>query len=182
MRVGTHAISGTSQRRLWTRLREHKGRTGGTHPGGGDHRGSVFRWHVGWALLNQGAYSGEIRQTWGERELGTGSRRDRVKDAEYLLERDVSDFIGNMPFLWVEVPDDPGPRSDRKVLETNCIALLSNRNRPTLDPCSPGWLGRASEEPKVRESGLWLHNHVDDDYDLAFLSVLAQYVVKMRRA
>src|SRR5690606_41344613 len=43
VRVGTHAVSTGSRTTLWQRLAAHRGRTGGRHPGGGNHRGSIFR-------------------------------------------------------------------------------------------------------------------------------------------
>lgn len=42
------------------------------------------------------------------------------------MERRVSDYLRQLPFLWVDVPDEPGPESDRAYLERNAIALLSN--------------------------------------------------------
>lgn len=43
VRVGTHALTATSQATLWGRLRQHRGHLAGLHPGGGNHRASVFR-------------------------------------------------------------------------------------------------------------------------------------------
>lgn len=51
VRVGTHALKAGSRSALWRRLSQHKGRTGGSFPGGGNHRGSVFRLHVGGPCL-----------------------------------------------------------------------------------------------------------------------------------
>lgn len=175
VRVGTHAVSAGSGTTLWQRLSQHKGSSRGANPGGGNHRGSIFRLHVGSALLNSRSYPEQIRRTWGK---GASADR-RVVEAEYPLERDVSSFIGNMPFLWVEVSDPPGPESHRKLIEANAVALLSNRARVSLDPPSPGWLGRHAERPAVRESGLWNVNHVDGAYDPAFLDVLVRYVRQM---
>jgi hypothetical protein len=42
------------------------------------------------------------------------------------LELDVSTYIGAMPFLWIDVDDEPSPRSLRAYIERNSIALLSN--------------------------------------------------------
>jgi hypothetical protein len=49
VRVGTHAVSAGSRTRLWQRLRAHRG----NRDGRGNHRGSVFRRHVGEALLRR---------------------------------------------------------------------------------------------------------------------------------
>lgn len=110
--------------------------------------------------------------TWAPRCLTTGA-------IEYPLERDVSRLIGNMPFLWVEVPDAPGVDSDRRLIERNAVALLSNRSRPVIDPPSSEWLGRRADRPAVRESGLWNVNGVDDEHDPAFLEVFERYVLRM---
>src|SRR5688572_8529664 len=61
VRVGTHAIRTGSKSTLWNRLRQHRG----TDKGTGNHRGSIFRLHVGNALL---AKSGNILPTWGQKE------------------------------------------------------------------------------------------------------------------
>jgi hypothetical protein len=50
VRVGTHALTEQSRTTLWARLRQHRGTLAGQNPGGGDHRGSIFRMHVGTAL------------------------------------------------------------------------------------------------------------------------------------
>src|ERR1043166_7895880 len=47
VRVGTHAVSAGSKSTLRGRLKQHLG----TRSGGGNHRGSIFRLHVGAALL-----------------------------------------------------------------------------------------------------------------------------------
>lgn len=81
-------------------------------------------------------------------------------------------MIGAMPFLWLEVPDEPGPESLRAYFERNAIALLSNFGKPRLDPPSPTWLGGWSDRERVRESGLWNSNHVDEQYQPEFLEEL----------
>lgn len=55
VRVGTHAVSRPPKTTLWQRLALHKG-----NPAGGSHRGSVFRRHVGCALLARGGFPAEI--------------------------------------------------------------------------------------------------------------------------
>lgn len=74
-----------------------------------------------------------------------------------------------MRLLWVVVDDAPGRESLRGFLERNAIVLLGNYGRHPLDPPSEEWLGRASDREKVSESGRWNQNHVDEDYDPAFL-------------
>ena len=77
-----------------------------------------------------------------------------------------------MPVLWLCVDDPPGPDSRRAILERNTIALLSNYAETGRDSPSPGWLGRHSDRERVRRSGLWNSDHVDERYDRKFLDVL----------
>jgi hypothetical protein len=92
---------------------------------------------------------------------------------ESEIEHAVSAYIGAMPFLFVAAEDDPGPNSARGVIERNAIALLSNYQRPSIDPHSKTWLGLSSGRERVRESGLWNNRHVDETPDEAFLDILS---------
>ena len=47
-RVGTHGVSMGSKSTLWNRIKTHKGK----HDLGGNHRGSIFRLHIGNAIIN----------------------------------------------------------------------------------------------------------------------------------
>lgn len=84
-----------------------------------------------------------------------------------------------MPFLWLSVDDAPGPDSRRGYVERNSIALLSNFIGEPIDPPSPNWLGRCCNRERVRRSGLWNSNHVDESCDPAFLDVLSALINKM---
>ncbi len=170
-RIGTHAVSANAKSTLWRRLKAHKGRDGGKHEGGGNHRGSIFRLHVGTAIINREGLSFD---SWG---IGSSGGAD-LRDKEHPLEIRVSETIRSMPFLWLEADDDLGPNSIRKYIERNSIALLSNFNRESIDPPSPGWLGQYCSNEKVRKSGLWNVDHVDEGYDTAFLEVLSRLVEK----
>lgn len=173
VRVGTHALTSRSRTTLWNRLMQHRGTVGGTLAGGGNHRGSVFRLHVGAALLNRdGNHADGTRDTWAR-----GSNASRaVRLAEHGHEVAVSGCIGRMPMLWLAVPDPPGPDSDRGRIEANAIALLSSVHQLRIDTPSSSWLGRWSNREAIRQSGLWNVNHVGQDYDPAFLDVLSTYV------
>lgn len=167
VRVGTHAVSIGSKSTLWGRLRTHLG----TRAGGGNHRGSIFRLHVGAALL---ARDGALLPTWGVGSSAPPAVRNdaSIRAAEALLERKVSSFIGAMTVLWIDVPDEPSPNSVRASIERNAIALLSNRFKP-VEPASAGWLGRSSPRNEIRRSNLWNLNYVDHAYDARFLEELA---------
>jgi hypothetical protein len=177
VRVGTHALSRSSRSTLWKRLARHRGTVSGSQAGGGNHRGSIFRHHVGTALLARDGYPEEVRRAWAS------ARADRrIKDIEYRLERAVSEHIRRMPFLWLAVLDAPGRDSRRGYLEANAIGLLSNCGRQPIDPPSADWLGRWAESPSVGESGLWNVNQVDQGYDPAFLDLLERYILGLEHA
>lgn len=160
VRVGTHAVSVGSKSSLWGRLRSHRG----SHRGEGNHRGSVFRLHVGAALL---AAEGRRLPTWG---LGSAASSG-VRGAEAAHERHVSRHIGAMSILWIDIPDEPGPESARAVIEKNGISLISNRFDP-VDTPSEHWLGHHSLRAEIRRSGLWNLNHASQFYDPSFLSLM----------
>ena len=84
----------------------------------------------------------------------------------------VSRYIGTMPFLFLGVEDEPGPASERGFIERNTIALLSAYREASPDPSSPGWLGGSSDRERVRLSGLWNNNHVDEAYAPSFLDLM----------
>lgn len=162
VRVGTHALKDGSRTTLWKRLSQHKGQQAS---GGGNHRGSIFRLLVGAALL---ADDPALCATWGQ---GSNAARD-IREAEREWESRVSIVIGQMPFLFLHIGDDPGPQSLRGAIERNAIALLSNSGKTPLDPASKDWLGTRCPRDRVRASHLWNQNHVDEAYDPAFLGTL----------
>lgn len=140
IRVGTHALKAGSKTTLWKRLSQHKGTA---KSGGGNHRGSIFRLLTGDALIRS------LRidcPTWGKGN--TASREIRL--AEHDLEREVSQYIGQLPFVYVSIPDDAGPHSLRGVIERNGIALLSNYVNEPLDSLGEHWLGCYSSRERVR--------------------------------
>jgi len=167
VRVGTHALTQTSQATLWGRLRQHRGQLAGRNPGGGNHRASVFRRHVGAALIRRDGVPEDLLASWLDRHRPPGERASQEAD----IEREVSRHIGAMPFLWLSVPG----RADRGYLESNSIALLSClTSGPDLPSAS--WLGRYAERAEIRGSGLWNVEHVTRPYEPRFLQRLAQLV------
>jgi hypothetical protein len=88
----------------------------------------------------------------------------------------VSGVIGAMPFLWLGIDDEAGPASLRGFIERNSIALLSNYKKEPIDAPSSDWLGRHCDRERVRSSGLWNSNHVDETYDPAFLGALERLI------
>jgi hypothetical protein len=164
VRVGTHAVSANAKSTLWGRLRAHRG----DRSGGGNHRGSIFRLHVGAAIL--------LRETIDVATWGRGSsaaKPIRVDEREH--ERRVSAHVGEMSVIWVDVPDDPGPESARAQIECNAIAMLSNVMNP-FDSPSDGWLGHHSPRSEIRRSALWNLNYVDLPHDPSFLGLLESFI------
>lgn len=171
VRVGTHALKAGARTRLWTRLAQHKG---SARSGGGNHRGSIFREIVGSALIKKHSFD---CPSWVGVRRRTVPRA--VKKHEQPLEQAVSMVIGVMPFLWLAIEDEPGPDSDRGYVERNAIALLSNLDKHPIDPSSRSWLGRKCDRERVRASGLWNSNHIDEVYDPAFLGTLDRLIDQM---
>ncbi len=167
VRVGTHALKTGSGTTLWGRLRQHRGTL---RPPGGNHRGSVFRKLVGDALMAQTPSLGI--STWGDKS----SASRQVREAERSLECMVSRRIGNMTVLYLAIEDASGPDSRRGFIERNSIALLSGYAGDPIDAPSADWLGHHSTRERVKRSGLWNNNHVDENVHSQFLDVLGGLV------
>lgn len=171
VRVGTHAVSVNSRTTLWDRLRQHKGNSDCS---GGNHRGSIFRLHVGTASL--ALYKMDC-SSWGK----GSSAPSEVKRSEQAVEAIVSEYIGQMPFLWLDADDEPSKNSVRGIIERNSIALLSNFAKDDkIDVASTDWRGFYCKHDSVSKSGLWNVNHVRETYDPSFLDVLDHLIMKTR--
>lgn len=149
---------------------------GHSEAAGANHRGSIFRLLVGSALI---ARDGLSCPTW---DTQRSNAPKPVRAAEIELERLVSQNIGAMLVRWLAVDDDPGAGSERGIIERGAIALLSGWGQDGIDPPSANWLGHACTRDKVRRSGLWNNNHVDEVYDPAFLDVMERRVLVTRLA
>lgn len=165
VRVGTHRVGRGSKTKLWTRLRAHRG----TRAGNGNHRGSIFRLHVGAAISARDA--DVMLPSWSVGQAADAT----LRNSEAGLERRVSGHIGTMSVLCVAVEDEPGPASDRAYIERNVISLLVGKSGP-LDPPSEHWLGKFSPDERIRKSGLWNLNFLDYSYSSVALDVLDEYV------
>jgi len=173
VRVGTHALKSGSSTTLWHRLKQHRGNE---YNNGGNHRGSVFRHHVGMALANFYSWPDDIVRTWPR---GSSATRE-IRDKEHPFEVEVSKTISRMPFLWLAVEDEAGPTSLRGFIERNVIALLSNYSAGTnpIDPPSSMWLGKFTKHAAIEHSGLWNVNHVMENYNPSMLMVLEKLIRK----
>ncbi len=172
VRVGTHGLKAGAVSTLHGRLRQHRGK----RDGGGNHRGSIFRLLTGDALIRSGEANACL--SWGSsgEAARAGNRSQAMKASEAILERAVTERLAAMRIACLAIDDEPGPNSQRGWIERNSIALLSNDGKPKLDAPSPGWLGHYSSRPRVRHSGLWNQNHVDEGYDPNFLKDLERLI------
>jgi len=171
VRVGISNSIRDSQSGLWDRLRQKRGSIKGQHAGGGDHRVSDFRAHIGSALL----WRDNIDcATWDDSFTNAVVRRH-----EYPLEVEVSDVIAAMPFLWLSTDFARNPLVTSQMIRNNSIALLSNYNQNPRDKASAKWLGGYCGNRMVRQSGLWHSEHVGERYDPLFLNILFKLVSKM---
>lgn len=168
VRVGTHGLKLGSKSTLWGRLSQHKGTASS---GGGNHRGSIFRLLVGTTIPGTSIEG----STWGQGSTAKGDIRLRENPAE----QEVSAIVRNMPFLVLDVNDAHTPDSARGLVERHSIALLSNQGKLPLDPPSSTWRGHRCNREKVRSSGLWNQNHVDESYDPSFLETMEALIKKM---
>jgi hypothetical protein len=131
----------------------------------------VFRNRVGEAIIERD----ELQEEYPEWGVGSSAGRElRLEELE--MERRVSDYLRDLPFLWVKIDDEPGPESDRAYIEQNAIALVSNIGSESIDPRNEDWFGHHSPVTDIRESGLWNINHVTEDYQPEFLDTLARYI------
>ena len=119
VRVGTHSVkTGGSKTCLWNRLNQHKS------------NGSIFRRLIGSALIKKHRIDYAYDKWWSEKT----SEKDPAK--EKLLKICVSEKIGEMPFLWLEVDVEDNMEAGaelRDYIEKNSIALLSNYKRSIID-------------------------------------------------
>jgi len=150
---------------LWLRLKNHCD---------SDHHKSVFRKHVGNALMRRHPKNPEWEKIdrWNDKYANDDETRKR----EYPLEQKVSEYIRNTSVVCLPVIDNPRSESNRKFIECNSIALLSALIGHCINPPSPKWLGHYSKSEYVRRSGLWNVEHVDETYDPEFLNIFEKYI------
>lgn len=172
VRVGTHALTKGANSTLWNRLSNHRGSSSGL----GNHRGSVFRLLVGISLAKRNDLL--LPTSWGDKEALRKKMSQKELNAEYELEKRVSNYICAMPFVYLNVSSNSGRNRDRAFIERNAIALLSICHESVIDQFSLTWLGLHCDREPVRCSGLWNQNHVKEHYEASFLDVMENWVTK----
>jgi hypothetical protein len=162
VRIGTHGVSAGSVATLRNRLRTHLG----TRAGAGNHRASVFRLHVGRAIIERDLLEKDF-PNWGKGQ----SAPKEITEQESPLEAKVSEYIGNLRVLFVPVLDAAGTGSMRATIERQFISMFTE-NLCAIEESSPTWLGRFSDKPSIRNSGLWNIRDVGSEYDPKFIPLL----------
>jgi hypothetical protein len=168
IRIGTHGVSKGSKSLLWQRLRTHRGNDDGS----GSHRSSIFRLHVGNALL---AIKKRELTSWG---VGDNASKE-IRDSEVQLESEVSQYLRDLRVAYLPVLDEASADSDRSYIEKNSISLLTQGG--AIDLPSASWLGNFSSSPNVKSSGLWNVNYVGDNYDAEFLNVFEKLITRYEK-
>ena len=171
VRVGTHGVSAGSTATLRNRLRTHFG----TRNGFGNHRASVFRLHVGRAIIERDRLN-EIFPNWGKGQ----SAPKEVTEQEAPLEIRVSEYIGKLRVLYIPIADAAGKGSMRATIERQFIALVTENICP-VETSSPSWLGQFSDKATIRETGMWNVRDVGGNYDLRFLEFFDGLVSRSRQ-
>ena len=133
VRVGTHK----AEAGLYTRLRKHFGTRNSSRAW---RRTSVFRLHVGGALLNRD--QDPRIQEWADRQ------GERMPDVEALV---TDQLLTTFTLRALQVDS----LEERLSLECALIATLS-----ATPDMTPEWLGQYAVSSRIRESGLWNSDHV----------------------
>lgn len=170
VRIGTHAVSEGSKSLLRTRLRSHLG----NQDGSGNHRGSIFRLHIGASLLASEQLHHRAKN-WGN----AGSASSQIKKGESWLEMKVSDYIQALEVIVVRIEDEASKFSLRAKAERQLIALLTEKGLPLEKPGSE-WLGRFSDRDAVVQSGIWNVLEVGKEYHEAGEGSVPQLISIMR--
>ncbi len=138
VRVGTHGERATLRKRLRQHYRLNR-------------EGSVFRKHLGTALLKKKGFLDDQISEW--RKGRKSKRWNDFKDTE----DEICQLLRSKFFFRVIAVDSA---NERKILEEKLIASLA-----VCSECKPstGWLGRFAWSKKIRKSGLWNSNYVDSE-------------------
>jgi hypothetical protein len=126
----------------------------------GNHRGSVFRKHIGRAILtktNRGSYL----PIWNLTNKQVALKRDTINWAkENEIEKEVSAFIEEyFTFSIVQINKEV----QRMDLE---VKLISSLAFEAFNLPSKNWLGHFHPDLKIQQSGLWNIQHLRDSRKL----------------
>ena len=120
---------------------------------------SIFRKHIGRALLNK--REDDYLQMWNndftmrKNKTELGNKRDIEKEKK--IESEITQILRtNFSFKYIEL-DNQNERMGKSGLESSLIGTLAQ-----CKLCNPSkvWLGNDSPKKEIRESGLWLVQHL----------------------
>jgi hypothetical protein len=158
VRVGTHR-DGNFQSRIAEHFLFDERKMVFTEDQPAPHERSIFRKHIGRALLNEAEdpYLSVWEMDFTTRELRERNRHLRDIRKEVAIEREVTRMLReNFSFRFIEVADQVH-RMGSEGLERGLIGTLASC--PHCEP-SAEWLGNYSPKPKICQSGLWLIQHL----------------------
>ena len=157
VRIGTHAVSSKSKSTLKDRLRNHLGNGDGY----GNHRGSIFRLHVGQAIIEKEKIANKLPD-WG---VGQQASQETI-ESEKGHESRVSSYLKELEVVVLSINDEASKYSLRASVERQLIALCTEDFKP-IDSASESWLGKNSPVESIVRSGLWNIRDVGKMYDPA---------------
>lgn len=133
---------GKAEKSLLTRLRQHFVNE--------DKDGSIFRKHIGRALLQKNNQSQAVIDKWN-------TKGEKNSD----IEKEVTEELKKFSFCCITLPT----QKEISKLEQTLIEILSIYNRlykeqNGADIFSKNWLGKYCSNEKVKTSGLWNDEHV----------------------
>jgi hypothetical protein len=158
VRVGTHR-DGNFRSRIAEHFLLDQRKMAFTQDQPAPHERSIFRKHIGRALLNkaQDPYLAVWEIDFTTRKTRDAKRHLRDISKEVAIETEVTQILRQrFSFKFIEVADETKRRGNQG-LERALIGTLASCPR-----CSPsdGWLGSYSPKLQIRESGLWLIQHL----------------------
>lgn len=138
VRIGTHRID----HRLPTRLRKHYGNV---HNLGGNHSDSVFRMHLGGALMSQADPDDPRLTDWLQKD------GPNIAQVEEWVSRTIRTKFS---FCCFQIDS----KEERLSLESKLISTLA---QCPLGRSAGDWLGSFAASSAIRRTGLWNIQHVD---------------------
>lgn len=137
------------------------------------HDRSIFRKNIGRAILNRD--NSDYLRVWNIDFTTTENRKrySHLRNIEFEknMEREITRLLQeNFSFRYIPVEDE-AERMGKTGLESRLIGTLSSCH---MCHASDNWLGQYSPVEKIKQSGLWLSQHLHSpgltDKDMATLS------------
>ncbi len=154
VRVGTHR-DGNFRSRIAEHFLFNEGKMAFTEDQPAPHDRSIFRKHIGAALLKKvdDPYFAVWKIDFIPRKTRDSKRHLRDISKEKAIEKEVTQILRqNFSFRFIDIAEQK-QRMGNQGLERALIGTLARC--PQCGP-SDGWLGRYSPDVRIRESGLWL--------------------------